>query len=482
MMLRRFQALTQLRLTVLGFVLAALPLATGIITAIVQVDALARSSREAMVSVQWRTDVSRRLSDRVGEMVRSARQYAALGDETYHGIFESRRREVLRLLDIVAADNGNPQARELLRAAHEAEQRVAELVRNVSPEAGPNSDREPYEMLRRSVTALLEQYRMQSAEQANQMSEQARELQQVLVAQAMLVIPLSGFLAVAFVVLASRPMRKLDRSVRNLGRGDLERPIEIFGTRDLVDLGDRLDWLRRRLLELEQQKSHFLRNVSHELKTPLTNIREACELLAEPASAGADEQQQRIVRILRDNSIRLQAMIEELLRFGAHGHLDDTTVKTAVPLDTLVSGVIERQGLGASARNVDLRAELQPLVARGSERQLELIVDNLLSNAIKYSPRGSTVALRLHQWQREARLDVSDRGPGIPQEYRERVFDWFFTGARPDDCLIPGTGMGLAIAREYAQRNGGDIRILETAKGTCFRLTLEVADQHDQVQ
>src|SRR5690606_40675217 len=111
----------------------------------------------------------------------------------------------------------------------------------------------------------------------------------------------------------------------------------------------------------------------------------------------------------------------------------------------------------------------------------ELIVDNLLSNAIKYSPRGSSVALRLYQHDDKIRLEVADKGPGVRPEHRARLFDWFFTGPRPDDCLVPGTGMGLAIAREYAQRNGGDIQILETANGACFRLTLGTADCNDPI-
>lgn len=480
-MLRRFQALTQLRLTVLGFVLAALPLATGIVTAIIQVDALARGSREAMVAVQRRTDVSRQLANRVEDMVRSARQYAALGDEAYYTVFESRRREVLGLLEILAVDSTEPKTRDLLLTVHQAEQAVADRVRNADPEADAAADTEPFEALRRSATVFLEHYRLQSSELANRMSEQARELQQLLVAQAMLVIPLSGFLAVAFVVLTSQPMRKLDRSVRELGRGDLESPIEILGTRDVVDLGQRLDWLRQRLLELEHQKTHFLRNVSHELKTPLTNIREACELLAEPDTASADVQQQRIIRILRDNSIRLQAMIEDLLRFGAHGDVDGAARQEPVALDALVTDIIERQGLVASARNITLGTELEPVMMHGCAKELELIVDNLLSNAIKYSPRDGNVALRLYRSEGRVRLDVSDTGPGIRPDYRERVFDWFFTGPKPDDCLIPGTGMGLAIAREYAQRNGGDIQILETARGAYFRLTLEVPAHDDQI-
>lgn len=480
-MLRRFQALTQLRLTVLGFVLASLPLATGIVTAIIQVDALARGSREAVVAVQRRTDVSRQLANRVEDMVRSARQYAALGDEAYHTVFESRRREVLSLLEVLALDNTDSKTGELLLAVRRAEQAVAERVRNVNPDAEAAADTEPFEALRQSVTVFLEHYRLQSSKLANRMSEQAWELQQLLVAQAILVIPLSGFLAVAFVVLTSQPLRKLDRSVRELGRGDLESPIEILGTRDVVDLGQRLDWLRQRLLELEQQKTHFLRNVSHELKTPLTNIREACELLAEPDTSSADVQQQRIIRILRDNSIRLQAMIEDLLRFGAHGDVESAGRQEPVALDTLVADIMERQGLVASARKVTLGAELEPVVIHGCAKQLELIVDNLLSNAIKYSPRKGNVALRLYRNDDRVRLDVSDTGPGICPDHRERVFDWFFTGPRPDDCLIPGTGMGLAIAREYAQRNGGDIQILETARGAYFRLTLEVPDRNDQI-
>lgn len=480
-MLRRFQSLTQLRLTSLGFVLAALPLATGIITAIIEVGILAESSRDVVVAVQRHTDVSRRLASQVEEMVRSGRQYAGLGDDAYLSVFDARRREVLALLEILARDSTGAPTLAMLESVREAEQAVTDQVHNADPEAGLVTDAAVFEALRQAVERLVARNRERSLELANRMSAQAGRLQQVLAAQAMLVLPLSAVLALAFLLLISRPMRKLDHSIRELGRGNLESPIEIRGTRDVVELGQRLDWLRERLLDLEQQKLHFLRNVSHELKTPLTNIREACELLVESEVSAANAQQQGILRILRDNSVRLQAMIEDLLRFGAHGNGDSAHGRDPVALHTLVAEVIDRQSLFARARDVALQTELAPLVVPGSARQLELVVDNLLSNAIKYSPRGGTVALRLYPHEGKVRLDVSDTGPGVRSEHRPRVFDWFFSGPRPRDCLVPGTGMGLAIAREYAQRNGGDIQLLETARGAYFRLTLGEADYSDQV-
>lgn len=469
-MLRRIHSLTQARLTVIGFVLAALPLATGIITAMVEVDRFARSSRGAVVAVQRHTDLSRKLASEAEEMVRSARQYVGLGDEAYRDIFEARHREVLRLLDALVSDSIEEPTPTLLQRVRTAEQALVDQVYHPDSRSDEVEDTGVFSELGSAIEMLLADNRQRSLQRADRISEQAENLQQMLMAQAMLVIPLSAILALTLLVLIALPMRKLGRSIHRLGQGDLEHPIEIRGTRDVVELGQRLDWLRQRLLELEQQKVLFLRNVSHELKTPLTNIRESCELLVESESPAQGTETQDIVRILRDNSVRLQAMIEDLLRYGVY--LEDSSSRERIDVDVLVADIVARQRLPAKSRSIRFRTVLTPLQVYGCRWQLEVVVGNLLSNAFKYSPRGGEIVLQLYPANGGVQLDVSDAGPGVQPEHRARLFDWFFTGLNSQEELVSGTGMGLAIAREYAQRNGGDIQMVDTDAGACFRLTL----------
>ena len=122
-------------------------------------------------------------------------------------------------------------------------------------------------------------------------------------------------IALAFTRFIVRPIAELDASIRQLGSADFTRPIKVRGPEDLRYLGEQLDWLRRRLTELEAQKNRFLRNVSHELKTPLTALREGAELLNDGIAGALAPQQQQVVAIMRDNSVKLQRLIEDLLDY-----------------------------------------------------------------------------------------------------------------------------------------------------------------------
>ena len=125
------------------------------------------------------------------------------------------------------------------------------------------------------------------------------------------------FLVVGFTILIARPIRQIDAAIRRLGQADFSVPVQVGGPEDLQQLGERLDWMRQRLADLEQQKNRFLRQMSHELKTPLTALREGAELLSEEVVGKLTPEQREIAEILRHNSIELQKLIEDLLSYGA---------------------------------------------------------------------------------------------------------------------------------------------------------------------
>ncbi|HYM28768.1 MAG TPA: histidine kinase dimerization/phospho-acceptor domain-containing protein, partial [Steroidobacteraceae bacterium] len=121
--------------------------------------------------------------------------------------------------------------------------------------------------------------------------------------------------ALALTRLIARPIAEIDLAIRQLGDADFERPIRVHGPDDLQSLGERLEWLRRRLIELEAQKNRFLRHLSHDLKTPLAALREGTELLNDQVAGPLAPPQQQVVAIMRDNSVKLQRLIEELLGY-----------------------------------------------------------------------------------------------------------------------------------------------------------------------
>lgn len=475
--MKRPRSPTLLTLILLGFILVALPLIASIITAVAQVDRLARDSRADMLAVQEDTAASRELIERTTLMERSARQYQALNDASYLALYVEHRDEVLALLDGLAARQAGAELLDAVAKAKSTTNRITSLLDALGdPASGADLDAALI-ALRDDVLAVVQAQNAISRQMAGALPENARRLQRTLMGQAILVIPISAGLALVFFFVIATPFRQIMRSILELGRGALRQPIKVEGPRDLEQLGHRLEWLRNRLVELEAQKSQFLRNVSHELKTPLTNIREGAALLTEDHALEDPNEVVQVARIVQDNSKRLQQMIEELLRYGADGDLTAGQRHQAVQFDQLVLETIERQATMATARDVSIDHSLEPARLLGTPKCLQLIVENLLSNALKYVPHGGRIDIRLRSAPEEVTLDIQDNGPGISERDRAHIFEWFYTGPQPPGSVVAGTGMGLAIAQEYAEQHDGRIELLPSANGAHFRLTIRTDDR-----
>jgi two-component system sensor histidine kinase GlrK len=284
-------------------------------------------------------------------------------------------------------------------------------------------------------------------------------------------------LAIVFATLIARPIRQLDLAIRQMGSADFTHAIEVTGPQDLRYVGQRLEWLRGRLSELEEQQARFLRHVSHELKTPLTAVREGAELLRDDVGGKLTPEQRDIVRIVRDNTLSLQKLIEDLLAYQQTRAMEPAALGP-VALPDVVARVVREQRLAAVARMITFDTKIEPATVIGDAEKLRTIIDNLLSNALKYSPRNATVRLNVTAKDGFAVLDVVDEGRGVALADRKRIFESFYQGPAPVDGRIKGSGLGLAIAREYALAQGGTIEVAGRAdgkSGAWFRLSLPLA-------
>jgi two-component system sensor histidine kinase GlrK len=470
--MKRLRSPTLLSHILLGFIVVAIPLVASIVTAIVQVDRLARESRNDMMSVQENAVASRGLMERATSMERSARQYQALKDPSFKQLYDEHRGGARTLLEGLAARAQSTPMAAAVATATQTEGRVTALLDAAVDTIAAEQLEAELDALRKDTMAVVREQNAISRATASVLPDRAKSLQRALVVQAALVIPVSMALAAVLFFVIAPPLRQMRRGIRALGRGALGEPIRIEGARDMEELGQRLEWLRKRLVELEAQKSQFLRNVSHELKTPLTNIREGAELLLEDSKRGGPGDLAMVARIVQSNSIRLQQMIEALLRYGAEGDLSAGRPDQELRLDHLVMELIERHAPDASARAMRIEHSLEITTVVGNPKRLQVIFENLLSNAMKYTPPGGHIEIRLRQEADEIELDVQDTGPGVAEEDRGRVFEWFYAGARPLGSIVAGSGMGLAIAQEYAEQHDGRIQLLPSAEGAHFRLTL----------
>ncbi|MEE8289401.1 MAG: HAMP domain-containing sensor histidine kinase, partial [Nitrosomonadaceae bacterium] len=264
-------------------------------------------------------------------------------------------------------------------------------------------------------------------------------------------------------------------AILRLGEGDFASLIAISGPRDLEYLGQSLDWLRVRLVELEGEKRKVLGRVSHELKTPLAAICEGVDLLAEEVVGMLNEQQHEIVNILQQKSKQFQNLIEDFLNFSMIQARDASLVLKPVELDRLIDEVAMDHKPVIIAKEVQLEIKSSKVLVLGDQEKLRIIVDNLLSNAVKYAPDGGRIGISLQCQNDCAVLDVVDSGPGIDPSETESVFEAFYQGSITPQNYIKGSGLGLSIAREYLVAHHGSIAIMhENSSGAHFRVTLPV--------
>jgi two-component system sensor histidine kinase GlrK len=287
-----------------------------------------------------------------------------------------------------------------------------------------------------------------------------------------MLIPLALAATLSFAFGIGRPLRQVDRAITELGGGNFTHPIAVSGPVDLRRLGEQLEWLRSRLVELAQDRNRFLRHMSHELKTPLANIREGTELLMDGAVGPLDAGQREVTAILQENGIKLQRMIENLLSFSAWQSSSVGLDPSEFRIRPVVKQVLENQQLTLVAQRLRLDVKVEDLALYADRGKLRLILENLLSNAIKYSPRGGTITVRAHASGTDLVLEVADEGVGIPPAERASVFEAFHTGRAPGGH-VRGTGIGLSVVHEFVQAHQGVIEFVDGEfKGAHFRIRM----------
>ena len=465
-----------LQLVLLGFTLVTLPLLGALVQAVVYLDHLAAQSRQALSRAVQATQASRTLAEQVSTMERHARQFQVLGDPTLFQAYTAAYQTFQYTVESLTALAGEEfQHRQLTVIAQKAQTIFSTLLSQPRESAQSTEALNEFVSLTEIVQALLSQNSALVERETQIMEATAAKAQRTLVWPALALMPGSALFVAIFTALIARPIRRLDLAIRRLGDGDFTSEIVVAGPRDIEHLGQRLDWLRSRLWELEADKSRFLRHMSHELKTPLTAIREGTALLAEEVVGCLNDPQQEVVEILQHNSLQLQKLIEDLLRFSATQTHSTTLECTTVRLDQLIEDVITDHKLAMMAKDLTLDLQAAAVAVLGDPEKLRLVVGNLLSNAVKFSPLGGHIQMTLRHEPSGAVLDVADSGPGIAPEEHEKIFEAFYQGQAIPHGHIKGSGLGLSIVRDCVLAHQGRIDVVQEGTGGAhLRVTLPI--------
>lgn len=464
------------QLLLVSFLLIAALVGAVSFSGLATLEGLIRQSSEGAKQAVSLSTTVQQLAERSVAMERAARQYLVLDDPVLRQRFNDAARDGRAALARLA---GAPISTEPINAWREK----LELIEGQM--SGPDATARAREMALASAFRELELINGSLADQVRLATEarNQRLLGQLQAGRARLGRQMLGAVAAALVlalgfgIWLSRPLKRLEAAIAGLGANRLDEPIAIIGPSDVRLLGRRLEWLRLRLVELDADKARFLRHVSHELKTPLAALREGVALLEEGVTGHLNDSQREVARILRQNTVALQAQIEDLLRFNAAAFEARRLLRKRTELGELVQGQIDAQRLQWQARKLDVTVQGGPLWVEVDADKLGTAIGNLLSNAIRYGPPGTGIRFVLSRLPGRACIDISDDGPGVAPADRARIFEPFYRGERQPTGAVRGSGIGLSIVYEYITAHGGQIDLQPDGPGAHFHIELPHAQQ-----
>jgi two-component system phosphate regulon sensor histidine kinase PhoR len=306
------------------------------------------------------------------------------------------------------------------------------------------------------------------------------QLYRVAIIGAIAAICIAGVIAYVMARGISTPIRQMKEVADAVAKGQFDKKSLIRGEDELAELAQSLNAMSdelklkiERLKYLDNVRTDFVANVSHELKTPLTSIRGFVETL-EDGAVNDSNNARRFLAIIKKHAQRLGNIIDDLLRLSeleSDGGIEMAELDLKGLIDEIVMGfghslAVKRQALSVEASSGDFTIS-------GDRDRLEQVFVNLIDNAIKYTKEGGGIKVQLARTDDSAIVTVEDNGIGIPKEDVERVFERFYRVDKAHSRELGGTGLGLSIAKHIVLAHNGGIRIeSEVSRGTKVIVTL----------
>lgn len=471
MRLRLWSPATMTGMVAAGCLLAAVPLLAALLLGGAALERLTRHTESLVQEGVVLGRLGESLRDQLHDLERNAAQYLALGDAALLDVFFDRWGEAEETLRQIERRGLHAtfaaQALTVREGLAEAGQAWAQALKNNEP-LEPAIER--IRALPPGAVAIIESARVAVDQQVEEIRRATAAARGVMLLSALALIPLTALLAFGFSVAVTRPLREMSRAIVALGHGRYDQPVAIAYPREMQQLGERLDWLRQRLADLEAEKDRFLRHVSHELKTPLTTLQEGSALLREGSLGPLAPPQKEVAQILAEAAIELGTLIENLLSYAQWRQEQAKPEKAWFDTRQLITEVLLAYRLLLSKRQLSVELGVHSPRLFGQRAQLRVALDNLLGNAVKHAPEGSVI--EVHAGVRDGQCDlwVRDRGRGVPNPERGRIFEPFVRGTEAEESGVRGTGIGLSIVRETARAHDGTVEVEDAHPGARFRM------------
>ncbi|WP_053228198.1 sensor histidine kinase [Spirochaeta cellobiosiphila] len=229
-----------------------------------------------------------------------------------------------------------------------------------------------------------------------------------------------------------------------------------------------------RMKRLERMRQDFVANVSHELRTPITSIMGFVETLRNGALS-QPQHAEHFLSIIDKQSHRLASIIDDLLSLSGIEQVEGGEIERHnFNLTTTLQSCVQTQQQICEKKNIGIKIDCSDrLIINANSLLIEQAIQNLVSNAVKYSPEKSLIQIQAEQNKTSTIIRVIDNGPGIPEQYLERIFERFFRVDKARSREVGGTGLGLAIVKHIAMVHGGTVEVeSDEGSGSTFTLTI----------
>jgi two-component system sensor histidine kinase GlrK len=453
----------------LSFVIVTLPLVFAIIHTVLAVTDYTEQSQQTLFQTVNATESSRVILARLISMERSIRQFQVLEEPELFKTYQQHRNKFIDVLESLKTTGLDDSQAGKIQALHQNENRLylTFLQAKNKKLRLEKTHLKAFDPLTKQARSLIAEGERKLGIEAGALSRAAKQVRINLIYSALASIPLALLLGFIFVHLLTRPIKKIGQAIRNLGEVGFDQAIAIKGPKDLTELGQHLEWLRQKLNRLESEKQQFIRNISHELKTPLATLKEGTDLLAENVVGELNAEQQDIIQLMKMGNITINDLVENLLEYQRALSTQVDLNVTTFELVPLIHRILDEYQLPLRSKNITVNSDLSRTKILADYDKLKIIISNLFSNALKFSPQGSTIGLSLNSGDNVILLIIEDQGPGIPEDIQPLIFKDFYQGSSPLAWKIKGSGLGLALVKHYLEAHNGLIELLPATNDYC---------------
>lgn len=468
-----------------SFVIVSLPLIFAILYALISLDSYSKQAHRTVFQTVMVTENSRLILERLISMERSIRQFQILNENSFFEAYIQHRHKLLKLLSDSEFDGLDNVLTIKLKKLRESE---AKLFHQIYTE-GINSNKKlsptdliKFENLVGQARALIREGSKQQSTEVSALSKFETEIKNRLLLIVLVSACLALLLSVFFVHFITRPIKKIGSSIKHLAKEDFDFPVEVYGPRDLRELGQNLEGLRRELKYLENEKQHFIRSVSHELKTPLATLKEGTDLLSEEVIGNLNDEQREVLSLMKMGNFNIINLVSNLLEYQRAVSIQSRLEYSQFDLSCLMSSLIEEYKLLFQSKNQKVLVKGPSILITADYNKLKIILSNFISNAIKFSSKNTCIGFSSHINGKQVQILIEDQGPGIPESIRSEIFEDFFQGKINEDSVMKGTGLGLAIVGYYVVKHGGRTILLppnDEYSGARFVLELPLEAKNE---